>query len=142
MEAIDYKWQSECRTKVGMKKRARDYLSSKIFGRAIPDNQDFCWRQLNRDNLPGHTFTFWQWFYSVLGELNFTLFLTKIWSYNFDVLEILDKLEVSSKVSKKFSNPLESYKKLFPLKKAKIKSYQLRTNKIAIHSTSLELGHY
>ena len=68
MEAIDYKWQSECRTKVGMKKRARDYLSSKIFGRAVPDNQDFCWRQLNRDNLPGHTFTFWQWFYSVLGK--------------------------------------------------------------------------
>ena len=67
MEAIDYKWQSECRTKVGMKKRARDYLASKIFGRAVPDNQDFCWRQLNRDNLPGHTFTFWQWFYSVLG---------------------------------------------------------------------------
>ena len=70
MEAIDYKWQSECRTKVGMKKRARDYLSSKIFGRAVPDNQDFCWRQLNRDNLPGHTFTFWQWFYSVLGKLD------------------------------------------------------------------------
>ena len=68
MEAIDYKWQAECRTKVGMKKRARDYLSSKIFGRAVPDNQDFCWRQLNRDNLPGHTFTFWQWFYSVLGK--------------------------------------------------------------------------
>ena len=72
MEAIDYKWQSECRTKVGMKKRARDYLASKIFGRAIPDNQDFCWRQLNRDNLPGHTFTFWQWFYSVLGKFIFT----------------------------------------------------------------------
>ena len=90
MEAIDYKWQSECRTKVGMKKRARDFLSSKIFGRAIPDNQDFCWRQLNRDNLPGHTFTFWQWFYSVLGEFTFTLFLTKSFE-----LEILEKLESS-----------------------------------------------
>ena len=67
------KWQSECRTKVGMKKRARDYLSSKIFGRAVPDNQDFCWRQLNRDNLPGHTFTFWQWFYSVLGKTSLPL---------------------------------------------------------------------
>lgn len=79
MEAIDYKWQSECRTKVGMKKRARDYLSSKIFGRAVPDNQDFCWRQLNRDNLPGHTFTFWQWFYSVL-ELTKSRYIQPHWN--------------------------------------------------------------
>lgn len=79
MEAIDYKWQSECRTKVGMKKRARDYLASKIFGRAVPDNQDFCWRQLNRDNLPGHTFTFWQWFYSVL-ELTKSRYVQPHWN--------------------------------------------------------------
>jgi len=79
MEAIDHKWQSECRTKVGLKKRARDYLASKIFGRAIPDNQDFCWRQLNRDNLPGHTFTFWQWFYSVL-ELTKSRYIQPHWN--------------------------------------------------------------
>ena len=113
-----------------MKKRARDYLSSKIFGRAIPDNQDFCWRQLNRDNLPGHTFTFWQWFYSVLGELTFTLFLTK--SFELEILGMLESSKkinnlleaqlpklVSSKISKKFSNPIESYKKIFSLKKYK-----------------------
>lgn len=79
MEAIDHKWQSECRTKVGLKKRARDYLASKIFGRSIPDNQDFCWRQLNRDNLPGHTFTFWQWFYSVL-ELTKSRYIQPHWN--------------------------------------------------------------
>ncbi|CAG5081753.1 Oidioi.mRNA.OKI2018_I69.PAR.g9953.t1.cds [Oikopleura dioica] len=79
MEAVDFKWQSECRTKVGLKQRARDYLASKIFGRAVPDGQDFCWRQLNRDNIPGHNFTFWQWLYSVL-ELTKSRYIQPHWN--------------------------------------------------------------
>lgn len=66
IEALDYKWQTEIRTKIGLNKQARDYLATKVFGRLIPDHQEMCWRQLNRDNLPGHTFTFWQWFYAVM----------------------------------------------------------------------------
>lgn len=66
VEALDYKWQHELRSKIGLTKESKAYLASKIFGRFIPDHFEMCWRQLNRDTLPGYTFTFWQWFYAVM----------------------------------------------------------------------------
>lgn len=78
VDALDYRWQHELRTKVGLSKENKAYIGSKIFGRFLSDRQEMCWRQLNRDSLPGYSFTFWQWFYSLM-ELCKSKFVQPHW---------------------------------------------------------------
>ena len=94
--ALDHKWKNEIKTNVGLSQEARSYLGLKIFNRNITENQEFYWRQLNRDNLPGYPFTFWQWFYSLI-ELCKSKFVQPHWNQN-AVIGFISKIDCQKKL--------------------------------------------
>ena len=48
--AMSSKWQAECKTTIGLSKRASDYLADKTFGQVVPDDCMVSWHQLSRDS--------------------------------------------------------------------------------------------
>ena len=68
------KWSRELNSKFGLSHRAINFLGQKIFrGHAFTEDTLVTWSMFNRENMPGRTFTFWQWFDSVMALMKHKL---------------------------------------------------------------------
>ncbi|XP_078390868.1 signal transducer and activator of transcription 5B-like isoform X1 [Cetorhinus maximus] len=70
-ETLNMKFMSEVQSTQGLCKEHFVFLAQKIFDEQSYSIEDFTnrmvsWSQFNKENLPGRTFTFWQWFDGVM----------------------------------------------------------------------------
>ncbi|XP_078287611.1 signal transducer and activator of transcription 5B-like isoform X2 [Rhinoraja longicauda] len=70
-ETLNMKFMSEVQSTQGLCKEHFVFLAQKIFDEQSYSMNDFTnrmvsWSQFNKENLPGRTFTFWQWFDGVM----------------------------------------------------------------------------
>ena len=74
VKTLSMKWSRELNSKFGLSHRAINFLGQKIFrGHAFTDDTLVTWSMFNRENMPGRTFTFWQWFDSVMALMKHKL---------------------------------------------------------------------
>uniref|UniRef100_A0A3P9L5I2 Signal transducer and activator of transcription n=1 Tax=Oryzias latipes TaxID=8090 RepID=A0A3P9L5I2_ORYLA len=70
-EALDMKYKAEMHTTRGLTEENLVFLAQKAFTSSSNNPEDYhnmtvSWAQFNRENLPGRSFTFWQWFDGVV----------------------------------------------------------------------------
>ncbi|XP_067880735.1 signal transducer and activator of transcription 5B-like isoform X2 [Heterodontus francisci] len=70
-ETLNMKFMAEVQSTQGLCKEHFVFLAQKIFDEQSYSMEDFTnrmvsWSQFNKENLPGRTFTFWQWFDGVM----------------------------------------------------------------------------
>ncbi|XP_072349799.1 signal transducer and activator of transcription 5B-like isoform X2 [Scyliorhinus torazame] len=70
-ETLNMKFMAEVQSTQGLCKEHFVFLAQKIFDEQRYSMEDFTnrmvsWSQFNKENLPGRTFTFWQWFDGVM----------------------------------------------------------------------------
>ncbi|XP_069762495.1 signal transducer and activator of transcription 5B-like isoform X1 [Narcine bancroftii] len=70
-ETLNMKFMAEVQSTQGLYKEHFIFLAQKIFDEQSYSMEDFTnrmvsWSQFNKENLPGRTFTFWQWFDGVM----------------------------------------------------------------------------
>jgi len=74
VKTLSMKWSRELNSKFGLSHRAINFLGQKIFrGHAFTEDTLVTWSMFNRENMPGRTFTFWQWFDSVMALMKHKL---------------------------------------------------------------------
>uniref|UniRef100_A0AAY4D8F4 Signal transducer and activator of transcription n=1 Tax=Denticeps clupeoides TaxID=299321 RepID=A0AAY4D8F4_9TELE len=70
-EALNMKYKAEMQSNRGLSEENLVFLAQKAFSNCSNNPEDYrsmtmTWSQFNRENLPGRTFTFWQWFDGVM----------------------------------------------------------------------------
>ena len=80
VETLILKWKYELNCSFPLSERAIQFLGHKLFrGMSFTNQSIVTWSMFNRENLPNRSFTFWQWFESVMSLMK-TKYCVRHWN--------------------------------------------------------------